>query len=60
MRVFLVLSVLLLAAGCTPTVRVEVPTEPIVINLNIDIEHKIKIQIDKELDDLIGGDEGLF
>ena len=28
----------LLAGGCTPTVRVEAPKDPIVINLNVKIE----------------------
>jgi len=34
--------------GCSPTVRLAAPTEPIVMNLNIKIEHKLKIE--KELD----------
>ncbi len=60
MRNFFVLSALLFTVGCSPTVKIEAPTEPIVINLNINIEHKIKVQIDKELDELFTGDEELF
>jgi hypothetical protein len=43
--------------GCSPTVKIEPPDKPIVINLNVKIEHEIKIKIDKELDELIANDE---
>ncbi|GJL83637.1 MAG: YnbE family lipoprotein [marine bacterium B5-7] len=46
--------------GCTPTVRVESPSEPITINLNVKIEHEIRVKIDKELDELFSEDSGLF
>ena len=47
----------LLLGGCTPTVKIEPPEKPIVINLNVKIEHEIKIKVDKELDELINNDE---
>lgn len=47
-------------AGCTPTVRVEAPTEPITINLNVKIDHEIRIKVDKELDGLFSKDSDLF
>ncbi|MGE6649053.1 YnbE family lipoprotein [Shewanella colwelliana] len=43
--------------GCTPTVKIEPPDKPIVINLNVKIEHEIKIKVDKELDALLNNDE---
>ncbi|OFE11303.1 YnbE family lipoprotein [Pseudohongiella acticola] len=46
--------------GCTPTVRVEAPTEPITINLNVRIEHEIRVRVDRELDDIFSADSGLF
>lgn len=46
--------------SCAPTVQVNAPEKPIVINLNISIEHKIKVQIDKELDKLMESEKGLF
>lgn len=55
-----IVFLLFISAGCTPTVKVEAPDKPIVINLNIKIEHEIRIKIDKELDDLIKDEEGLF
>ena len=53
-------GLVVLLAACSPTVQVEAPTEPIVINLNVKIEHEIRIKVDKELDDLFEGNEELF
>ncbi|QDZ91031.1 YnbE family lipoprotein [Shewanella decolorationis] len=52
-------TLLLLAAlqGCAPTVKIEPPDKPIVINLNVKIEHEIKIKVDKELDQLLLDDK---
>ena len=58
---YLTSSVLLiLLAGCSPTVKVEAPKEPIEINLNVKIEHHIRVQVDKELEDLFEEDSELF
>jgi hypothetical protein len=51
---------LILLAACNPTVTVEAPKEPIEINLNVKIEHHIRVQVDKELDDLFEEDSELF
>ncbi len=53
-----VLSVVLI--GCTPTVQVALPDKPIEINLNVKIEHDIRVKIDKELDPLFDKNSGLF
>lgn len=39
--------------GCSPTVKIAPPSEPIVMNLNIKIEHKLKIEqeVDKAIKD---------
>ncbi len=57
----------LLAAGllttvtaCTPTVQVAAPTEPITINLNVRIEHEIRVRVERELEDMFSEDSGLF
>ncbi|TCN84612.1 YnbE family lipoprotein [Shewanella fodinae] len=47
----------ILLGGCTPTVKIEPPDKPIVINLNVKIEHEIRIKVDKALDDLVSNDE---
>ncbi|WP_258406028.1 YnbE family lipoprotein [Shewanella acanthi] len=46
-----------LISGCAPTVKIEPPDKPIVINLNVKIEHEIKIKVDKELDQLLTDDK---
>jgi hypothetical protein len=46
--------------SCSPTVKVEAPTEPITINLNVKIEHEIRVKVDKELEDVFSKDSGLF
>ncbi len=58
MAVSLVLALLL--AACQPTIKIEPPDKPIVINLNIKIEQEIRIKVDKALDDLLDDEEGLF
>jgi hypothetical protein len=57
---FLALLASLAAAACTPTVKVEAPDKPITINLNVKIEHEIRIKVDRELESLFEDDKGLF
>ena len=54
------LSTCLTLSACTPTVKVEPPDKPITINLNVKIEHEIRVKVDQELDDLFAEEEGLF
>ena len=43
------LGVGMLAVGCSPTVKVEAPDKPIVINMNMKIDHKVRIKVKKDL-----------
>lgn len=54
------LALLGLGQGCTPTVQLAAPKEPININLNVKIEHEIYIKVDKALDGIINENSGLF
>jgi len=54
------LGALALLAACTPKVAVEAPKEPITINMNIKIEHEIRIKVDKDLDQLFDQKSDLF
>ncbi|MBP6808643.1 MAG: YnbE family lipoprotein [Chromatiaceae bacterium] len=56
---FLILLAHLLL-GCTPTVQLAMPSEPININLNVKIEHEIYIKVDKDLDQVLNKSSGLF
>ncbi|MEI6758248.1 MAG: YnbE family lipoprotein [Chlorobium sp.] len=49
-----------LMTGCSPTVKIEAPDKPIVINMNIKIDHEIRIKVDRELDSLLDNKKGLF
>jgi len=46
--------------GCSPTVKVAAPDKPIVINLNVKIQHEILVKVDKELDNVLSEESGLF
>jgi hypothetical protein len=56
----LLLVLLSFLAGCNPTVKVEAPDKPIEINLNVKIEHQIRLQVDKELEGLFEEDSDVF
>jgi hypothetical protein len=47
-------------SGCTPTVKVEVPDKPIEINMNVKIEHEIRLKVERDVDELITQNKGLF
>lgn len=55
-----VCSVIVLLAACEPRVRVEPPTDPIVVNLNVKIEHELRVKVDRELDNLFEENPELF
>ncbi|NQY34987.1 MAG: YnbE family lipoprotein [Alteromonadaceae bacterium] len=55
----LTLIILALLPGCAPTIKVVAPDKPITINLNVKIEHEIRVKIDKELDE-ITNDNDIF
>jgi hypothetical protein len=50
----------LMLAACTPTVKVEAPDKPIEINMNIKIEHKVKIEIEKDVKQAIAKNKDIF
>ena len=58
--VFGTLLVAILLIGCNPTVKVEAPEEPITINMNIKIEHEVRIKVEKDLEGVFAEDGGLF
>ena len=51
---------LLLGLGCSPRVAVEAPKDPIVINLNVKIEHEIRVKVDKDLEQLFESEDEIF
>lgn len=59
MKILLLGISLLILSACTHKVQVETK-EPITINLNVKIDHEIRVKVDKELDDLFSEDSELF
>ena len=60
MKRLLLCLVTLSVAGCAPTVQVAAPKEPIEINLNVKIEHEIRVQVDKELEGMFEEESDVF
>lgn len=52
------LSLLLLS--CSPVVTVKAPEKPIEVNINLKIDHKLKVKIDRELDKVIKENPDIF
>lgn len=47
-------------AACQPTVKVEAPDKPIVINLNVKIEQEVRIKVERDVEDLLKSNPDLF
>jgi hypothetical protein len=50
----------LLVAACTPTVKVEAPDKPIVINMNIKIEQEVRVKVERDVDQMLSTNKDLF
>ena len=59
-RMIVAIGVLWGAGGCTPRIEVAAPDKPITINLNVKIDHEIRVKVDKELDQVLSKNSGLF
>jgi hypothetical protein len=56
----LALSWIVALAACSPKIQVQAPSEPITINLNVKIEHEIRVQVDQDLDNLFDDNDDIF
>ena len=59
-RIGFMVGIVFFVGACTPKVEVVAPKEPITINLNVKIEHEIRVKVDKELDNVFSENKGLF
>ena len=50
----------LLLLGCEPTVKLEAPEEPIVINLNVKIEQEVRVRIEESAERDIATNPDIF
>ena len=49
---------LTLVLGCTPRVEVVPPEKPITINLNVKIDHEVRIKVEKDLEEEVFSKDG--
>lgn len=53
-------SAMALVSACAPTIKIEAPDKPIVINLNVKIDQEIRIRLDKEVEAMISSNPSIF
>ena len=58
-KIFTCLLAIFIVSGCTHKIEVSAK-EPITINLNLKIDHEIRIKVDKELDSVFSANSDLF
>lgn len=46
--------------ACAPTVKLEAPDKPIEINMNVNIEHRVKVEIERDVQDAIARNGDIF
>lgn len=56
----LLLFGMIFASCTTHTVQVEAPEKPITINLNVKIDHEVRVKVEKDLEDVFSEDSPLF
>lgn len=57
-NLIVVLLVLIPLSACT--LKVAAPEKPITINLNVKIEHEVRVKVEKDLEQLFESENGLF
>ncbi|MBL4900640.1 MAG: YnbE family lipoprotein [Colwellia sp.] len=58
-KVLIAVCAIFLVSACTHKIEVSAK-EPITINLNLKIDHEIRVKVDKELDDIFSDDSDIF
>lgn len=51
--VILAIFTVMALSACQPTVKVEAPDKPIVINMNVNISHEVRVKVDRDLDNSV-------
>ena len=54
------LALLLIVPLSACTLKVAAPEKPITINLNVKIEHEVRVKVEKDLENLFEEDSDLF
>lgn len=59
-HVFTIMTLATVFLGCSPTVSLQAPDKPLEINLNVKVDHQISVKVDKEVENMIKKNEGIF
>jgi hypothetical protein len=59
-KIFYTILLSLTVAACTPKVQLQAPDKPIEINLNVNIEHRIKVEIEKDVKKAMASNPDIF
>ncbi|MFW5970205.1 MAG: YnbE family lipoprotein [Halofilum sp. (in: g-proteobacteria)] len=59
-RTAVVALVLLVVAGCTPTVQMRAPEDPITINLNVKLDAEVRVKLAEKAEQDISENPDLF
>jgi hypothetical protein len=46
--------------ACTPTVALQAPDKPIEINMNVQIDHRVRVEIEKDVQEAIRNNKEIF
>lgn len=56
----LTLASVLLMAACSPSVKMQAPEKPIEINMNVKIEHEIRVKVERDIEQMLEENQDLF
>ncbi|SDG84636.1 YnbE family lipoprotein [Roseospirillum parvum] len=56
----LLMAALLVGPACSPTVKVEAPDKPIVINMNIKIEQDVRVRLERDVEQVLQENPEIF
>ena len=59
-KVSVLLITILGLAACTPTVKMQAPDKPIEINMNVNIDHRVKVEIERDVQQAIDNNQDIF
>jgi len=48
------------SAACSPRVELATPDKPITINMNVKIDHEVRVKVERDLEQVISKDSKLF
>jgi hypothetical protein len=54
------LAVAIVLGACAPTVKVQAPDKPIEINLNVNIKQELVVKLQRDVEDLVTKNPGIF